>query len=254
MGLIYFAAPRLTIWLGPAYSNSDIALTTLRHLASGHPFEKTAPMEPKVLNAVEKLLTRSWWRRVWIFQELRFGAIVMKLLSAQVMCGKEQIRWTSVVLACARMKVSKGIWRRSSPTVDNVLRLDLLAQRIPKWQDRPTTKPINRGLARNFKDVVEFRDFEATDPKDKISALSGMQLVISCQRSAMPVAYEYTKEQLYTVFAAIVLEETKRLEVLRYCQSSRTTGRQPTQCPLGFRTGPLLYERNLFPLDGTMRS
>jgi hypothetical protein len=51
MGLIYFAAPRLTIWLGPAYSNSDIALTTLRHLASGHPFEKTAPMEPKVLNA-----------------------------------------------------------------------------------------------------------------------------------------------------------------------------------------------------------
>ncbi|KAH7379333.1 heterokaryon incompatibility protein-domain-containing protein [Phaeosphaeria sp. MPI-PUGE-AT-0046c] len=74
MNRIYAAAPSLTIWLGPPDSESDAAMRELDILSDGHPFEKLDPMERSVFAAIEKLLTRNWWERVWIIQELRFGA------------------------------------------------------------------------------------------------------------------------------------------------------------------------------------
>lgn len=231
MNMLYAAAPLLTIWLGPPDTESDAAMRELRKLSGGHPYQKLHTMERGVFVAIEKLLSRDWWTRVWIIQELRFGADYSERGNTLVMCGQECIKWPSLILACARLELSGRDWRRGSPKVDNALRLDALARSSFLTPEVSLQEYQTYNITRLFRNVIEFRPFKATDPKDKIFALSGMILSAEYPGPAMPVLYEFSKEEIYSVFAATVMKLTNDLSVLSHSQKQLNSINLPDTLP-----------------------
>lgn len=228
MNKIYAAAPRMTVWLGPPADQSDAAMRELKTLSAGHPFQKLSPMKRSVFTAIEKLLTRDWWRRVWIIQELTFGVDKSKERHVRVMCGQQSIEWVSLILACARLKLSGRDWRRGSPAVDNALLLDTLAQSFMIQPTLSFQEYQKEGIMQLLRNVVEFRHFKATKLMDKIFALSGMVLSKQYSEPIFPVNYEFSKEKIYTDFATTVMSLTKDLGVLCHCQKQPNTTVLPT--------------------------
>jgi hypothetical protein len=91
MNMIYAWAIRLTIWLGPAADESDLAMYELRNLGVGALYKKMPILSGRVLRAVEKLLNRRWWFRIWIVQEVFWGGAGVKLNKIRVGCGKSKV-------------------------------------------------------------------------------------------------------------------------------------------------------------------
>lgn len=139
-----------------------------------------------------------------------------KFKEARVLCGEEKIAWGELIIACARMKMSDGEWRRSSPAVDNALMLDALSQHLPDPPDSYPPPSKEHSITCVLDDVERFRGFQATDPRDKIFALSGMQLLAPDQAPVVPVMYEASKEEVFTFFAIRLLDWTKDLHILRH--------------------------------------
>ncbi|KAF2024165.1 hypothetical protein EK21DRAFT_79275, partial [Setomelanomma holmii] len=78
MSMVYGGASRLTIWLGPAHSDSKLAVDELKCLGAGTPYQKISLTERKVVAAIADLLSRPWWSRFWIIQEVRYGILGKK--------------------------------------------------------------------------------------------------------------------------------------------------------------------------------
>lgn len=80
MGAVYRKASIVIIWLGPSTDASDAAMSLIQSL------EKLASEEQG--SQVEELLTRPYWSRLWIIQEV----ILARDLS--IMCGSKQLSWS----------------------------------------------------------------------------------------------------------------------------------------------------------------
>jgi hypothetical protein len=224
MSMIYASAAHLTVWLGPTYSDSDVAIQRLKIIAWTHPFEKLDMLEQRELTAIESLLSRAWWSRIWIVQELRYGVMGKKIDMGQVMCGRDQIPWANLVVACARLNMNKGNWRRglAGSNLATVLELDALAQADAKAEESYRTTQKDEGMMKVLNTVVRFRGFQATDPKDKLYAMTSMLTGCISHEVSIPVTYELSKEVVYTHFAITTLRATEDLNFLRHNRSAAT--------------------------------
>jgi hypothetical protein len=79
MKLIYSRAPQVVVWLGPAGDNSDFVLDYMTC------DEKDASAEPRFVYDFYKLLTRAWFSRVWVVQEVVLAA------DAIIQCGNKHL-------------------------------------------------------------------------------------------------------------------------------------------------------------------
>jgi hypothetical protein len=52
IAMIYASAARLTVWLGPTHSDSDMAMEQLRNITRSDPFQKLEALEQKELTAI----------------------------------------------------------------------------------------------------------------------------------------------------------------------------------------------------------
>jgi hypothetical protein len=111
---IYASAWHVVIWLGVEADGSDLAMSTLRYLSRRHrqaPSSKhpdiISPPGWRVATSVRytafkrdvhvhlyRLLTRDYWYRLWILQEIALGRNDMPVL-----CGSSHINWSDVVAA-----------------------------------------------------------------------------------------------------------------------------------------------------------
>jgi hypothetical protein len=233
MGNIYATTARLTVWLGPAHSDSDMAIKLLRTIARNNPFHRLESLNPRELTAIENLLSRAWWSRIWIVQELRYGVYGKRLDKGQVMCGQAQIPWTSLVVACARLDMSKGRCSRSlgGSNVANVLELDALAQPDPEPERNYRFTFKDDGMMKILNTVVKFRSFQATDPKDKLYAMTSMLTPCISHQVDIPITYALSKEAVYTHFAITILRVTEDLDFLRHIRRATHDNMEASQLP-----------------------
>jgi heterokaryon incompatibility protein (HET) len=107
MRQIYEEAKKVIVWLGPQRDNSDLALDLLQKLSSirQKPFD-FAPYGVILLKdlskaglpdafdpawaAVNSLLGRSWFSRVWVIQEVAVSKY------SSIRCGSREIAWDVV--------------------------------------------------------------------------------------------------------------------------------------------------------------
>lgn len=109
MADIYRHATRVIIWLGPERDDSTLAMQELNALGQtievdwaipevrplsgdhyNHWLEEPLPFaeDRKILAAIDRFLDRSWFKRLWIWQEVRLADV-----STLMMCGGESMSW-----------------------------------------------------------------------------------------------------------------------------------------------------------------
>lgn len=111
---IYRAAQRVVCWVGPESENSAFAFDAIRQLnlrLDVNLVDDTVkpraeedkdwaditiplPFDGSIVRAISDLFERSWFERLWIYQEARLGSD-----RAVLQCGNDSIEWQKVVQA-----------------------------------------------------------------------------------------------------------------------------------------------------------
>ncbi|KAF2109248.1 heterokaryon incompatibility protein-domain-containing protein [Lophiotrema nucula] len=179
---------------------NDDHLETLRTLDLGA-ILKTSMKD--LYDVLANFFSLPWFRRVWVLQEAFAHA------SITVRVGKHSLQWSAVIVAAlwqsyrTRSYTSKFSNETSGGYLPE-LWLSLLHSRVPKGL------PI-------LELVCRARDFQATDPRDKVFALLGManDLDEPAKRSVhLKPDYNKSKNQVYCGFARALVEQQRNLDVL----------------------------------------
>jgi hypothetical protein len=221
---IYERAEKTIVWLGEAADNSELAIDLIKAWAdASEDFDAflrhcSFAFEEKNWEAVKKLFERPWWTRVWVYQEF--------VVSKQVffLCGSESM--SSQVFRSAR---SSWTWFCSSSAINKVDRKKALIVQAAEfgsidqldWQ-RILYELRRTRIRRNQSyddiprmDLLALLSFtshlEATDPKDKLYALLGVDDVRDV--TVIP-NYSHSVSQVYTDFAVNYIETRLSLEIL----------------------------------------
>jgi hypothetical protein len=160
MSKIFSFAQTVVIWLGPAYRGSDIAMTALARLPTGEGFAKHASRiwASEAGHAMNDLCRRNYWRRLWIFQEVRLAHII------RLMCGGKTVSWDRFESLLQYADARSGTSRRDDST------------------EAVASSPAMRMMKLNLKSVdtmlwsliQETKHLRCFDPRDKVYALLGV--------------------------------------------------------------------------------
>lgn len=175
MCAIYKQASAVIIWLGPACDNSD---TAMQLFADPNPPSVT----PEQRTAIEALCRRSYWRRVWIQQEVNLAR------SYTIHCGAKSVTeaaFDNNIFAFQRQQV------KTIPARDIITRREYRSTRIN-----------NLRMWINFANV---RGLKTSDPHDYVYGMLGIST--DCQHGEIMPDYEKPLVDLF-------------FEVLAFCHTS----------------------------------
>ncbi|KAL2684548.1 hypothetical protein Neosp_005626 [[Neocosmospora] mangrovei] len=226
MGTIYKAAKNVIIWLGFVEKDSALLLSALKDLqlkVSQQPFRKWQFRDDRwrdaweelhggnisggafhlqLANGLKMLTEKSWFKRVWILQE------VANAKSAQIQCSAGTI--DARFLALAPWLLGQTIDEQPQAVLD-----------IFPGQSREFSwwnKKRNLGTL-----LWRFRDCEATDPRDRVYALLG----IASDMANKAIQPDYSKSELQVLrntcnylFFGRQSDELSRLQRIQLLQSS----------------------------------
>ena len=235
MGDIYTYAQRVIVWLGVESKASRLAVETLRHAGSqlDHhsllddvarnmiTFREDAdpvfrgqgnqlPFSEDQWQAIADLLTRPWFRRLWIRQE-----ITLANDDAVVVVGDQQILWTQLLGAVAMIR-SKEILPTLSTSDSDTFRENLTIittfRRMKAYRSLPNAIGYTQHCL-------------CSDDRDRVYALLGM---IESDL-AVTVRPDYTLEtkDVYRDIALKSAEYYERLFILEFCDMAA----EPTWVP-----------------------
>ena len=221
ISLVYRWAKRVVVWLGPAADASHCALSTLTHIGnrleissdnrryrSPQASEKDwfrsicTPDFPKpTWKAIEELLQREWWERLWVWQETQLANS-----RAIVLCGLDQMEWQCLrkAIICLRTKDNLP---ESNPGLRK--RLELVEMMTLERSRCSLVMVLNSSRIR-----------KCFDPRDKIyGMLSIAGDVLSC--SIKPdYSDSNTAANVYREVFEAYTSRTNRLDLLAACEHS----------------------------------
>lgn len=155
MQRIYQQAAVILAWIGESDSHSSGALRFLTELQHGGRVKAKLPgSNDAIWGSLDRLLSREWFSRIWIVQELVLGSNV------EVLCGNQSIRWedffASTVLA----------WQNRTDALPNAEAA--LAMGFARQQFKHTQHKLG------FFEFLESFYTKATKCEDKMFALLGI--------------------------------------------------------------------------------
>ncbi|KAI1300598.1 HET-domain-containing protein [Xylaria venustula] len=235
---IYRAAWQVVIWLGPERQNSDLAMVALRYMSLqlqqegdmsifyrrvqlnvvSLPFwqwrhsHTTLNIQKDVLEAIYHLLTRPYWRRLWIIQEVALGAT-----NSPVLCGHSSIRLIDIFNALQFIKrdaaalgqfiiMSARGWHKFVKRWDNTL--GDTHQISEKLWERPLAIASLQGpdgqLSAMKNDIYDklllVSEANASDERDRVYGILSLPQV--AQKVQLVPDYNRTASETFTLFSA----------------------------------------------------
>ena len=157
---IYSSAWHVVIWLGADADDSSLAMTAVKHLSArmtmGNPLDGLyrtsksidarplfitwstykSSMRKEVYRALYHLLTRPYWRRLWILQEVALGG-----QGSPVLCGSQCVLWRDMYNASCFMELDENRFGRD--IMDSCKPRKLSAW---SWEFARDRVPYNGGL------------------------------------------------------------------------------------------------------------
>ena len=152
--------------------------------------------------AIETLLRRPWFDRVWVLQEVHFASEV------EVLCGDRSVPWEALVLTATYLKTTLEELRTASaiqsiPIVINI-------REKPKAGQSPR-------LLQRFHNT---RHCKSSDPRDKFYAILNMVI----EPSEFFADYTRSKEDVYKWLARSMIDRDSCLDVLSGVQGKPAEG------------------------------
>ncbi|KAK4460580.1 heterokaryon incompatibility protein-domain-containing protein [Cladorrhinum samala] len=231
MTQIYSGAAQVLAWIGESGEGGDIAmgaavalseeLKKARDVAEGRldPDSKEAVRmdSTKAFGHAEdlvKLLSRPFFRRVWIVQEIGKGGS-----RVVVQCGAHRITWTQLVEACA-LAIIVGALAYSPTVAEFIIMIDAArgSERCNLYERELEASISLLHL------LCRYRQFDSTDPRDKVFALLNLTDDALTKDPRVAPDYHKTKTEVYTDVAVAIMEHEKNLDILRVPRQPGTEG------------------------------
>ncbi|CAO2649303.1 Nn.00g066880.m01.CDS01 [Neocucurbitaria sp. VM-36] len=196
MSKIYSAAEEVVAWLGSSTLESDCAM----ELITRSPEDLRTVHRPDLHRYLKDLFSRSYWRRVWVVQELASAQRTKR--ACTIRCG-----YDSVTLDQLR----------------NFLRRIFRQTKIPELKAMMQPKTLMslsaQDPSRTFLQILwESASLEATNPCDRIYGVRG----ISPKFYRDNIEVDYSKENTFEVLSAkvmnLMIKKERSLDVLCYFQ------------------------------------
>ncbi|KAK0710844.1 heterokaryon incompatibility protein-domain-containing protein [Lasiosphaeris hirsuta] len=220
MSDIYQQAPIVVAWLGPERDGSEQAMDQISSFGSQIQWDwKSQKLEPsenstnpsaadqmiplpfnaETLSSIHHLLSRPWFERLWIRQE-----IYLANSHAIIMCGSRQILWSSFRHALIGI-TQKGCAFNFPEYHEHQQRINFLRDFI--WQPRL----VFLESLRNY-----FTNAKCGDPRDRIFGVLGL---LNDAERALGIVPDYAKT-VAQVYEDVVVRFLDRsgIEILHQCQ------------------------------------
>ena len=214
---IFRSASPVIIWIGPEFASSDVAMRELSDLAStvrinwgtqeliplsgdSFPVWQATPLplskESSVLRSIENLLDRNWFKRLWIWQEVRFAKI-----GAQILCGDKIMLWETFrsAMLCFRLKYEN--WSNNFMN---------LIHHITDLCDYTNPRSLTLLILERTKNCTY------SDPRDRIYAI--LNLISPREISGFDTDYSLTTDEVFRTFVEKYTSTNGTLNLLRQCE------------------------------------
>jgi len=228
---IYKNAARVVVWLGlDENGQAAIAVHAMEEILLDPLSENKAESSAKTKRgrswtdlecnnastwySMKWFFSRPWFSRLWVLQEVNSGPEVL------VVCAKLEIAWHIV------KRIAEFIQRRDIYDLYDFWESELWSA-LTIMGDHTRRKTDDAG---RLEALHSLRRFNATDPRDKIYAVLGMEAFQveekkdSCSLEKPWISADYTKStgEVYRELAAIlILKEPKNLTPLSFVQSTQ---------------------------------
>lgn len=204
MAGIYRQAQEVVVWLGEAGDIGESALEEMELATSNRTVETTS-----------RLLSRGYWSRVWIIQELAAASKI------SVLCGAHRISWQTIENAIERNRKGRA-WdrvRRLEPLEDDEMgEPSANFERILSLRrNQQAGKPITM-----FDALYLSAHAQATDARDKLYALLG--LAFDGARFVPHPNYSLSTEAVYHQFSLELLHRGFPLNIMHLRSVKRGIG------------------------------
>ena len=226
---IYGSAKGTIAWFGPESSNSALAMKIIAYIGSrvivdfkqdiirlasdsyrsvDH-FHESLQLDKETYRAIRELLSRSWFERLWILQEVHLGRGRTHML-----CGFER---TSREFFCNAVEFL-CLYNISDPN------------RIGKLLDnvRITMTYKNNGSDALMDLVRRTRHLQCSDPRDKVYAVLNMA---SNKSSDIQSDYSKSTPEVFQSVLEHGLSKYESLQLLAYCSLPERKLNMPTWVP-----------------------
>jgi hypothetical protein len=237
---IYEKPTQVVVWLGPAADGSDIAFDKLKELSklvppSSKPITVNksgqfpwygkigAPNEPAAWVALQALLLRDWWHRIWVVQETTTSAKVV------VTCGSTCISFEDLDRALVKIHL---LWWHLGCTRQDLSGLGGAAlNHLERWRE------LRRRRLRTYADTHSdvkcttiplivlldgFQHKNTTDQRDKVYALLNLATFSTDQMERIIPDYNLSVEEVYIQTARHIILEGRDLHAIWECLKPTT--------------------------------
>ncbi|KAE8448809.1 hypothetical protein EG329_008811 [Mollisiaceae sp. DMI_Dod_QoI] len=239
MGAIYATAHHTVIYLGVSTTEIDFAFEQLQLFQRRHPGRVSIThldgSNPEELQTVwnilgTRVLTRPWFKRVWVFQELVLSH------DPWIQCGTRRIRWDKFCeISSAIEKQCANVPGRAIGTVDvtekpqpNILRT-LHEMQTRRCEFHYTIKHIKNG--NNYNSLLDLlslrRGLGVSDARDLVFAHLGLAVDYRQDPKALSVDYTLSCAQIFTEAARYMIEQGALDKVLDHVWNVETADRLP---------------------------
>ena len=228
MANVFSFAQRVLVWLGPEEDDSKLALTTISHLAdqveiSIERFSLPSPMCEKrdwyeddielpyndhTWKAIQCLLQRPWFRRLWVCQEIQLAGS-----GARIYCGHEEVPWLSLRKAVSVMHDRNHLPSESTRTCLRVAFPLMRNMKVLPWLS-------------NLRHLC-WR--ECSDDRDRIYAILGISP--STLVAEMNLSYSFTVSEAFKQATLAYVNHSKRLDILEHCDLAVRRIKSPSWVP-----------------------
>lgn len=158
---------------------------------------------------MEKLLRHLWFRRIWVVQEVGLAR------RASVVCEKYRMSWRRFSTVCIHLALNRVLLEHEELPNRKMSLLSIHGMLSMDFKEERRHKTVCRIL------LSGWRNFQSTDPRDKIYALLGHPAFESaCQKLSLEtfVPIEYAKDPFETFLEAAkkILDPDCNLNLLSY--------------------------------------
>jgi hypothetical protein len=268
MNEIYQQAHAVWVWLGPASHDSDLAMNVMDKVSMFPEDMKGEHSRPiKWVNrllydssyaahrlALCHLFRRSYWKRLWVVQELVLGACTD---SPMLCCGDRKSNLGHII------KLAKGIrtviqsgqisGKKKGTMLQKLERAVKVIIDLADHIDEYSDKAQDAGEVDLLSLLTRYTGNQCSDPRDKVYALLGIAF---SQDDSLPVDYSVDLREVCKRTALYIIDTSQRLDLLSLCSlqegevekdisehiESPTTPEEPGAA-VGIHVSPSEYER-----------
>ncbi|KAK3996171.1 heterokaryon incompatibility protein-domain-containing protein [Cladorrhinum sp. PSN332] len=218
MQRIYSQASSVIVWLGNVTPSAAMTVRDLimpfNCLSQTNEQQKILPYPEAALVGLRGLFRQPWWKRIWIIQE------VVAAREIVVFYGNEIIPWSFLRVICRAVQLEEF---RTQSVKGGILR----GCRYRKFTAldnfrKHRTLPLIRLLQGT-------RDYDASDPRDKLYALLGMALDVSTE--LLVPDYSKSAETVFRNLVEFMITSRRSLDIISSGRLALAAPGQPTWLP-----------------------